>query len=98
MKDTDWSLLAQRAWGRALVKTGIEHLDLGMLRQGKRTLREAETRAKASALAYDTPERAALAAAIAAYVEAEAQTQNAARRVRGALAAVARAEGGETDA
>jgi hypothetical protein len=49
-------------------------------------------------LAYDTPERAALAAAIAAYVEAEAQTQNAARRVRGALAAVARAEGGETDA
>jgi hypothetical protein len=31
-----------RAWGEALVKTGTEHLDLAMVRQGKRTLKEAE--------------------------------------------------------
>lgn len=31
-----------RAWGNALVKTGTQHLDLGMVRQGKATLKEAE--------------------------------------------------------
>ncbi len=31
-----------RAWGKALVKTGTEHLDLAMVRQGRQTLKEAE--------------------------------------------------------
>lgn len=30
------------AWGLALVKTGSEHLDLDMVRQGKQALAEAE--------------------------------------------------------
>lgn len=30
------------AWGKALVKTGTEHLDLGMVRQGQQTLKEAD--------------------------------------------------------
>lgn len=31
-----------KAWGEALIKTGTEHLDLAMVRQGKQTLKEAE--------------------------------------------------------
>lgn len=31
-----------RAWGRALIKTGTEHLDLAMVLHGKKTLKEAE--------------------------------------------------------
>jgi len=50
---------------------------------------------QASAMAFDTPERATLAHAIAAYAKARADTENAARRVHRALEAVARAEGGE---
>lgn len=37
-----------RAWGKALVKTGTEHLDLAMVRQGKQTLKEAEAAPGAS--------------------------------------------------
>lgn len=39
---TGLSLAGQRAWGKALVKTGTEHLDLGMVLQGKQALKEAE--------------------------------------------------------
>jgi hypothetical protein len=48
-----------------------------------------------TATAFNTPERAILAHAIAVYAKAQADTEAAARRVRRALAAVARAEGGE---
>lgn len=48
-----------------------------------------------SATAFETPERAMLAHAIAAYAQARADAEKAARRVRRALVAVARAEGGE---
>lgn len=34
--------MALRAWGKALIKTGTEHLDLEMVLQGKKTLKEAE--------------------------------------------------------
>lgn len=33
------------AWGKALVKTGTEHLDLAMVRQGKQTLEQAVAKA-----------------------------------------------------
>lgn len=39
---SDFSQAGLRAWGNALVKTGIEHLDLSMVRQGKKALKEAE--------------------------------------------------------
>jgi hypothetical protein len=42
---TRLSLAGQRAWGEALIKTGTEHLDLDMVRQGRQTLKEAEMRA-----------------------------------------------------
>jgi hypothetical protein len=42
---TKLSLAAQRAWGEALIKTGTEHLDLSMVRNGRQTLKEAEMRA-----------------------------------------------------
>jgi hypothetical protein len=38
----EWTAREKRAWGEALVKTGTEHLDLAMVRQGKQTLKEAE--------------------------------------------------------
>lgn len=38
----DFTQAGLTAWGRALVKTGTEHLDLAMVRQGKQTLKEAE--------------------------------------------------------
>jgi hypothetical protein len=37
----DFDQAGLRAWGRALVKTGTEHLNLGMVRLGKKTLEEA---------------------------------------------------------
>jgi hypothetical protein len=46
-----------------------------------------------SAMAFETPERATLAHAIATYAKAQTDAQAAAKRVRRALAAVARAEG-----
>lgn len=42
-KPSDFTNAGLRAWGKALVKTGTEHLDLAMVRQGKQTLKEAET-------------------------------------------------------
>jgi hypothetical protein len=47
------------------------------------------------ASAFETPERASLAHAIAAYAKAQADAENGLRRVRTALVAVAMAEGGE---
>ena len=44
---------------------------------------------------FETPERAHLAHAIDRYARARADAETAARRVRMALAAVARSEGGE---
>ncbi len=43
MDDTNlgWTAAGLRAWGKALVKTGVEHLDLGMVRQGKQALADA---------------------------------------------------------
>jgi hypothetical protein len=38
----EWSPEAHRAWGLALIKTGTEHLDLGMVRLGRQTLKDAE--------------------------------------------------------
>lgn len=34
-----------RAWGEALIKTGTEHLDLSMVRNGRKVLKDAEARA-----------------------------------------------------
>lgn len=42
----DFSQAGLPAWGNALVKTGTEHLDLSMVRQGKKALNEAETMAQ----------------------------------------------------
>ena len=39
--NTGWTPEGLRAWGKALVKTGMEHLDLTMVRQGKQTLKDA---------------------------------------------------------
>jgi hypothetical protein len=41
---SDWTTDVQRAWGNAQVKTGTEHLDLGMVRRGKKTLEDAKAR------------------------------------------------------
>lgn len=38
---SDFTHAGLTAWGKALVKTGTEHLDLAMVRQGKQTLGEA---------------------------------------------------------
>ena len=38
---TGWTPEGLLAWGKALVKTGVEHLDLGMVRQGKQALADA---------------------------------------------------------
>ena len=35
---TGWTSEGLQAWGKALVKTGVEHLDLGLARQGKQAL------------------------------------------------------------
>jgi hypothetical protein len=43
-KPSDMSPAVQAAWGRALIKTGTEHLDLPMVRSGKEELAEAKTR------------------------------------------------------
>ena len=40
-KPQAWSKIGLRAWGNALVKTGTEHLDLPMVRQGKEALANA---------------------------------------------------------
>jgi hypothetical protein len=50
---------------------------------------------RTSAMAFETPERASLGHAIAAYAQARADAETAVRRVRTALVAVARSEGGE---
>ena len=43
-----------RAWGEALIKTGTEHLDLSMVRNGRKVLKDAEA-ATAAKLAADKP-------------------------------------------
>jgi hypothetical protein len=45
---SDWTTDVQRAWGKAQVKTGTEHLDLGMVRRGKQNLEEAKARESAT--------------------------------------------------
>jgi hypothetical protein len=42
--DTDMSPAVQAAWGKALIKTGTEHLDLSMVRSGREELAEAKAR------------------------------------------------------
>lgn len=40
-KPTGWTPEGLQAWGKALVKTGTEQLDLSMVRQGKQALAKA---------------------------------------------------------
>lgn len=42
----DFGQAGLKAWGLALVKTGTAHLDLSMVRQGKKALKEVEERGR----------------------------------------------------
>lgn len=44
----------KRSWGRALIKTGTEHLDLSMVRHGRKVVKDAEAEIAAE-LAKDKP-------------------------------------------
>jgi len=49
----DFDQAGLRAWGKALVQTGTERLDLGMVRLGKKTLEEAKALQESPAQACD---------------------------------------------